>query len=175
MVLNTALNAIGGLTVSDERAQQMVKDMTGEVPEQLQIKQDEDPWSITFDVQQPLSIEFDDDRVVIAIRGRRFARGDQEVRQLTQIAATYRVNIRDGRALLTRDGDVEVTYPGKTEDRLSLTELRNKTFLTSKFEGVFKPELSGKGIQLADRWKNLGEMSLQHLSAQDGWLTMGWN
>jgi hypothetical protein len=175
MLLNTAVNAIGGLTVTDERAQDLVKELTGEVPEGLQLKQDEDPWAITFDLQRPLRIELRDDQIVIAIRGRRFLRGDQELRQTTQIAATYQLGIENGRAHLTRVGDIDVSYPDNDGDRLSLTELRNKTFLTNKFESVFKPELSGDGIQLTDRWEKLRDLKLAHISAENGWLTLGWN
>ena len=173
-MLNTAVNAIGGMTVTDERAQELVKEITAEVPEELRIKQDEDPWAITLDLQRPLRIEFDDDKVVIAIRARRFLRGEQEVRKMTQIAATYQLSINNGRAQLRRVGGVEVTYPDKEGDRLSLTELRNKTFMTNKFEGLFKQELGGEGIQLTDRWAKLREMSMKHISADDGWLTLGW-
>jgi hypothetical protein len=175
MLLNTAVNAAGGLTVTDEWAQELVKELTGEVPEGLQLKQDEDPWAITFDLQTPLRIELRDDQMVIAIRARRFLRGDQELRQTTQIAATYQLGIENGRAHFTRVGDIEVTYPDKEGDRLSLTELRNKTFLTNKFESVFKPELSGEGIQLSDRWEKLRDLKLAHISAENGWLTLGWN
>ncbi len=174
-LLNTAVNAIGGLTVTDERAQQLVKEVTGEVPEELQLKQDEDPWAITFDLQRPLRIEFNKDQVVVALRARRFLRGDQELRQTTQIAATYQLGIQNGRARLTRVGDIEVTYPDKDSERLSLTELRNKTFITNKFEGLFKKELGGEGIQLSDRWEKLRDLSLSYISTREGWLTMGWN
>jgi hypothetical protein len=175
MLLNTAANAIGGLTVTDERAQDLVKEATGEVPEELQIKEDEDPWAITFDVQSPVQIELDNDQAMIAIRGRRFLRGEQELRQTIQIAARYQLAIDNGRASLKRIGDVEVTYPDKEGDRLSLAELRNKTFMTNKFEGLFKPEIGGEGIELPDRWAKLRELKLAHISSDNGWLTLGWN
>ena len=176
MLLNTAVNAIGGMTITDERAQELVKEVTGDVPEELKIKQDEDPWSITFDLMQPLRVEFEDDEVKIAIRGRKFVRGDQVVRQTTQIAASYRIQIQAGRARLVRQGEIEVTYPDKGEgERLSLTELRNKTFLINKFEGLFKPQLDGEGINLSDRWAKLKDLSLEFARAEAGWLSLGWS
>src|SRR5690606_25459390 len=118
MLLNTAANGIGGLTVTDERAQQLVKDLTGEIPPELELRQDEDPWAITFDLQTPVHVEFDNNQMLIAIRGRRFTRGDQEVRQTIQIAARYQLGIANGRARLTRVGDVEVTFPERDGERL---------------------------------------------------------
>jgi hypothetical protein len=175
MLLNTAANGIGGLTVTDERAQELVREVTGEVPQELQLRQDEDPWAITFDLQSPLHVEFDNNQVLFAIRGRRFARGDQELRQTMQIAARYQLGIENGRARLRRIGDVEVTYPERDGDRLSLAEIRNKTFMTDKFEGLFKSEIGGEGLPLGDRWTELRNMKLAHISSTDGWLTMGWD
>lgn len=175
MFTNTAINAIGGLTITDERARDLVKEVTGEVPPELELKQDEDPWSITFDLQQPVSVELQDNQVTIAIRGRRFTRGEQVVSQTTQIAATYKIEIVDGRAQLVRQGGVDVSFPGKDGDRLSLAELRNKTFFANKFEAFFKPTIAGEGLKLTERWAKLGQMALVHASSQAGWLSLGWN
>jgi len=162
------------MTVTDERAQELVKEATGEVPEELKIKQDEDPWSITFDLQQPLVVTFADQQIRIAIRGRRFVRGDQVNRQTTQIAATYLIKIEEGRARLIRQGEIDVTYPEKEGERLSLTELRNKTFIINKFEGLFKPELGGDEVKVPERWQKLKDLVLVHASADQGWLSLGW-
>ncbi|MCA9168342.1 MAG: hypothetical protein KDB23_11760, partial [Planctomycetales bacterium] len=174
LIANTAVNTIGGMTITDERAQELVMELTGDVPEELKIKQDEDPWSITFDLQQPVAVSFNDNQVRIAIRGRKFVRGNQVVRQTTQIAANYQLQIADGRVQLVRQGDIDVSYPDKDGDRLSLTELRNKTFLTNKFEGLFKKELTGEGLKLPDQWANLKDLALGYAAADNGWLSLGW-
>jgi hypothetical protein len=175
LVLNSAANGLGGITITDERAQKLVEEATGSVPEGLQIKQDEDPWSITFDIAQPIRVEFQDDLVTIAIRGRRFVRGEQTVRQITQIAARYAVEIHNGRIRLVRQGEIDVTYPEKAADeRLSLTELRNKTFLINKFDGLFKPELDAEGAKLPENWSRLKEMQLVYANSSQGWLSLGW-
>lgn len=175
LVLNSAANGLGGITITDERAQELVKELTGSVPEELQLKQDEDPWSITFDVQQPLLVEFHDGKLTIAIQARRFTRGEQVVRQVTKIAATYKVAIRNGRIHLQREGDIDVTYPDRPEgQRLSFTELRNKTFMTNKFDSVFKPEITAERTELPQNWAQLQEMQLVYASSNQGWLSLGW-
>ena len=175
--LNTAVNFIGGMNLTDERAVELIEEATGDVPPELALKQDEDPWSITFDLDQPVHVSFADDQIKIAVRGRRFTRGEQVVRQTADIAATYDLHVHDGRAKLVRDGDVEVTYPGKT-GRLSLTELRNKTFLTSKFGALFKEQLGGDELKLPGDMEGLAaiqDLRLNYALARDGWLTLGWN
>lgn len=176
MVFNTAVNAMGGFLMTDVRARDLVKELTGEVPEELEIRQDEDPWSITFDRNQPLTVRFQDNQVVIAIRGRRFTGGGQEVTSVMQIAATYSIQASDGRVKLVRQGELDVTYPDKREgDRLSIAELTNKTFMTGKFEGLFKEEILGEGLDLPQRWKNLEDLRLEFTATDKGWLSLGWN
>ena len=175
LFLNSAVNAVGGFLMTDERAQDLVKEVTGEVPDELLINEDDDPWSITFDRLQPMKITFDDGRVTIAIRGRRFTRGDQVVRKNMQVAATYKLTSENGKARLVRDGDINVTYPGKEGQRLSLLELRNKTFMTKKFEGLFKSQIDGEGLKLPERLRELEDLKLDYVSSADGWLTLGWN
>ena len=175
LFLNSAVNAIGGYLMTDERAQDLVEEVTGEIPEELVISEDDDPWSITFDRLHPLTISFNDNQVVIAIRGRRFTRADQVVRQQMEVAATYSIEVNEGRVKLVRQGEIDVTYPGKEGQRLSLTELRNKTFMTNKFEGLFKPEIEGEGLKLPERLKELEDLKLDHISADNGWLSLGWN
>ncbi len=174
MVFNTAVNAMGGFLMTDERARDLVKELTGDVPEELEIRQDEDPWSITFDRTQPLSVRFNGNQVVIAIRGRRFTRGDQVVSSVMQIAASYTIEASEGRVMMVRQGDIDVTYPGVTR-QLSLAELANKTFMTRKFEGLFKQEILGEGLDLPERWRNLEDLQLEFTSTDRGWLSMGWN
>lgn len=174
MVLNSAINLMSGYKLTDVRAQKLAKRATGSVPEELQIKQDEDPWSITFDVAQPVRVDFDDNRISFAIRGREFTRGDDAVRKSAQIGATYEPTIENGRLKLVRTGDVEVTYPGREGKRLSLTELRNKTFLTNKFEGIFKSEIGGDELKLDGNLNRLNKIKLAHVAAKNGWLTLTW-
>ncbi len=163
------------MQITDLRAKDLVEEITGEVPEQLQIREDEDPWSITFDRNQPLSVRFDENHVTIAVRGREFTRGDQALRQIIQIAATYQLEAINGRVRLSRLGDLDVTFPTKEGGRLSLQELRDKTFMTNKFEGLFRQEISGEGLALPGRWQQLGDLSLEYVAAEDGWLSLGWN
>ena len=126
MVANTAISALGGLRVTDRRAASLVEELTGSVPDEFTVEED-DHWSITFDLNQPLRVLFDDNQVTIACQLRQLARGQQAVDRLTRIAATYAVAIQNDRILLTRVGDVSVTYPDIPEEqRLSVTELRDK-------------------------------------------------
>jgi len=125
-------------------------------------------------VAQPVRIDFDDNQISFAIRGREFTRGDDAVRKSAQIGATYEPTIENGRLKLVRTGDVEVSYPGREGKRLSLTELRNKTFLTNKSEGIFKSEIGGDELKLDGNLDRLNKIKLTHVAANNGWLTLTW-
>ena len=46
--------------------------------------------------------------------------------------------------------------------------------MREKFEALFKPEFDTKGIALPGRWEKAGKLHLEHLAAQNGWLSLTW-
>jgi hypothetical protein len=64
------------------------------------------------------------------------------------------------------------------EDQLSSSQQSLKTILERRFSKIFKPELPDKptaGLEPGGRWKTLGTLPLVALSADDGWLSLGWS
>lgn len=177
-VSNFATAAIGGNELTDERLAQMLLEATGRVPEELQITEDKEPWSITF-ANEPVSAKFDGNRVQIAVRANRFTRGrnedgtvDQEVTDPVEISATYTITQTDSGATLTREGEVNVDFVGK--ERLSAAQVGVKTFLRRKFESLFKPEFVGEGLQLKGRWARAGKLVVREINTDRGWVNVGW-
>jgi hypothetical protein len=178
-VANFSEAAIGGLEMTDEKLAQMLKDATGEVPEELQITEDKEPWSITFAENFPISAGFDANQVRMAVRANRFTRGrnedgsvDQETKGLVEISATYTIEKTDAGAKLTRQGDVNVDFVG--EERLSATQVATKTFLRRKFGSLFKEEIVGEGIKLKGRFERAGTLRLADVKADKGWIAAAW-
>src|SRR5204862_2903150 len=88
---NASENALGGFTLNDEKLAQLMQEYTGSVPEELQITQDKDPWSITFSSYQPFGMEVVGDRVRMVVRGKKFTRANNIVKEQIDISATYRI------------------------------------------------------------------------------------
>jgi len=174
LVNNSAEAALAGMTLTDERLVQLLEDAKREVPAELQIGPEKDPWSITFAWQQPVTVVFHGDQVVVSVRGRRFSRGDQQLNKLMNISATYRLEKTPTGARLVRQGDVDVNYPGREDQRQGVREVAFKTFMRTKFDALFKPEIVGEGITLPGRWEKAGKLQLHELVAQNGWLSLGW-
>jgi hypothetical protein len=171
---NTAEKAIAGLTLTDERIAELTKELTGSVPEELQIKEDDQPWSISFDWQQPVTVEFDNETLKIAVRGRRFTSGDRVLNKVMEMSATYALKTTPAGVNLTRQGDIEVRFPTSTSNRLRAMDRVFKTLMEKKFSEVFKQEIQGDGFSLPGRFDALGTIRLNDLSADDGWLSLGW-
>ncbi|MCU0979342.1 MAG: hypothetical protein MUF25_09275 [Pirellulaceae bacterium] len=172
LVGNLSQAVLGGVTLTDVRLAEMIKELTGKVPEELAVTDESEPWSITFTSELPIEARFDAQTVKFLIRGRRFGRGDQEVRRLLEISATYTVEKMPDRARLVRQGDVQIDFLGRAS--LSASDVAMKSFMKTKFDGLFKPEIVSEGLVLPERWKSIGKLQLQQLGCDQGWLALGW-
>ncbi|MBA2117547.1 hypothetical protein [Bremerella alba] len=172
IVNNYGETFLAGVKLTDERLVELLKERDAEIPEELQITPDTDPWSITFDYQSPIQVVFDNDTLKIGIRGRQFTRGDNEVNRTIAISADYKIEKGENGTLLTRTGPVVVDFP--TQERLGPLDLTAKTFLRKKFEAVFKQEIVGEGIKLEGQLEKAGTLRISSLSVTPGWFVGSW-
>jgi|GEM_PF-5040051 len=174
---NTAEKAIAGLTITDKRVAEITKEITGAVPKELEITEDSSPWSLSFAWTQPVSIALDDERLTITIRARRLTEGERTLDFSRgghmEISATYAMSVNPTGIQLVRQGDVKVSLAGKK--RLGLKERTFTTIMKKKFEEVFKQVIQGEGFKLPGQFADLGTIRLKDLSADDGWLSVGWS
>lgn len=164
---------IGGVTLTDVRLVEMLEEAKREVPEELKISDDKDPWSITFAAEQPISVTFKDGTLAIAIHGRKFTRSEQEIRSPMRIIGTYALEKTPTGTQLVRRGDVEVEYVG-VKGRESVTQVAFKTFVRRKFEALFKSPLPIDIEKLPERWETAGKLAVVESAAQNGWLSLAW-
>lgn len=163
----------GRETLTDVKLADLMKDMTGEVPEELRITEDKDPWSITFAAEQPIQVNVDNNQMTISIRGNRFTRGETKINKAMLISANYKIEKTANGSKLTRQGDVDTEYVN--QGRLGVGEIAFKTFLNRKFTALFKPEIVSDGLKLKGRWEKLGKLPLVKLVADGGWLHLAWD
>jgi len=175
---NMSEAVVGGMTLTDEKLAELLEEMAGEVPEELQIGENKDPWSITFATEHPIQVTFTDKNLTIVVNGRRFTRGEgnsrREIRDPARIVATYTVAKTPTGGKLTRQGDLEVEYTN-IKGSQSATQIAFKTFLRRKFESLFKPEIASEGIKLKGRWEKAGKLVVQDIQLAPGWVVLGWN
>lgn len=164
---------LGGVTLTDEKLETIIRDdLKAEVPEELQITPDKDPWSITFADEMPVRAMFSGGGLSMAIRGRRFTRGDQAVSEPIEISAKYTIEKTDTGSKLTRQGEVDVKFLER--ERLTAQQSVFKTFMTRKFSALFKSEIVSEGIVLKGRLEKAGKLQVQEITTDQGWLAIGW-
>ena len=169
---NSSQAAIGGITVTDEDVAEWAESMDGEGADEQVAAEEDDPWSITFASERPIDLRFDNQRVTISIRAKRFTSGDREVKKRLQISATYSVEKASQGVKLTRQGDVAVEFVGKV--RLKASEVALKTIVKKRFDALFEPQILSEGLELPDQWKKAGKLKLQEIHCDDGWLALAW-
>ncbi|PHS13229.1 MAG: hypothetical protein COA78_07310 [Blastopirellula sp.] len=173
MINNFGEAILGGVKLTDEGLVELLEQRGEEVPEELQITDDKDPWSITFDYIRPIEVQFNEGQVAISIRGRQFTRNETAINKTVRIGAVYNISKGKNGAKLVRDGDVKLEFV--LMKKLGAREIAFKTFMVKKFDAIFQKEIVGEGLKMQGEWEKLGPLPLSLLSSKQGWLSMGWN
>ncbi|MBA62603.1 MAG: hypothetical protein CMJ76_09585 [Planctomycetaceae bacterium] len=165
---------LGGVELTDEKLVEHMTDLGAEVPEELKTGKGKKSWAITFSNTQPISVSFRDNQLEIAIQGKRFRDGAKVINERIRIAATYNVLKTDEGMQLVREGDVAVQFIGKKS--LTVGQVAMKTVMSKKFNAFFKDDIVGKGgISLPGNWASAGNLILQQIVSDNGWLMLSYN
>lgn len=179
---NFSESLLGGIKVTDEQMVEMYVEASREVPKEMQITDETDPWAITFARTQPISVRFHEGSVHIEVRLRSLHRGEEypavnlagdEIR----IAADYKLDMADGGIQLVRpEGDVQIDFLQRGKIVGGLAQAAQKGFLQSKFNAMLKPRLPEEqsgGIKLQGRWERVGKLVAREAKSTGGWLVLG--
>ena len=182
LVGNFSESLLGGVKVTDEQLVEMYVEADREVPKQMRITDETDPWAITFARTQPISVRFHDGGVHIEIRCRSLHRGagypavnlaGDEIR----IAADYKLDVTNGGIQLVRpEGNVQIDFRQGGKIVPGLAQAAQKGFLQRKFNAMLKtrlPEETSDGIKLQGRWERAGKLVTRETKSADGWLVLG--
>jgi len=171
---NLADVALRGSLLTDVALAETLEEWRGSVPEELQITEDSEPWDITLESRRPLHVELAKDHITVTLRGTRFTARDRVMQEPMHISAKYRVNRRDGRISLVRDGDVEVTFPEQGE-KLSVRFVTMRRFWQTKFSALFGEKFEELDLQLRGAWEDAGPLKLTALGTRpNGWIGLAW-
>jgi len=174
LIRNYGEATLGGIKMTDEAVAKRYEEMTGEVPEELKLSPDKEPWSMRFSRVKPVVATFSGGQMVAVLSAKQFTRGDQELNRAVTISATYNATKTDTGSKLIREGDVQIDFPDREGERLGARDVAFRTFMRRKFEAMFEPEFTGDGLVLPGNWKKAGKLRLVQLDADGGWLTLGW-
>ena len=169
---NLAESILGGKTITDRMAAELLEVANqGDLPEEFSVDRT-NPWSITLAKYQPVTVELGDSKITVNIRGNRFRRGGSSVNDMIQVSATYHIEKTSKGVKLSREGDVELTYPGK--EQLTVEQTAVKSFLLVKFNYLFKDSAETTGVQFPGRFEDKAPMELALFEMSSGWLSLAW-
>jgi hypothetical protein len=173
MINNAATSILAGRLLTKAYVEEQIKKSGNKLPDELK-SDDEKDWSIKLDSGKPLTVSFADNGMTIIIRGEEFTSGNEEYEAMNIKAKYTFVKANDGRVIAQRQGEVEIYPPDfKAGDQLSVKQTALKRLLTKRFDKLFKPELSGEGIQLQGRLASYGKLFLRAAASANGWLQAG--
>ncbi|MEZ6107352.1 MAG: hypothetical protein R3B96_14840 [Pirellulaceae bacterium] len=168
---NLAEAVFGGKRVTDRQVAEWVEVGSGDLPRELRIAQD-NRWAIVFAPYQPITVEFGDGTLTARLRGTSFERAEETLNELIEISATYAVVRTEQGVRLTRQGDVEVTFPGR--EQLNIERRGIRTFMQEKFQALFPEERETEGIRFPGRFADRAPLKLAQFELQGGWLSLSW-
>ncbi len=165
---------LAGRTMNEGQMNQLLADAGRPLPA-AEEKQDEPPFEIDFAKVRPIVFEARDHALRVGIRGTRFATGRRELKRPLEITAQYTAaTTEDGVAILTREGDVQVDFPGNR--RLTISQAGLRRTIEEKFADVFPTILLDRPLEVpADvpLPAMRGRVFRPRLvTANDGWLTI---
>jgi len=173
---NLAASAWAGRTVSDKRIEAALVNLLGEVPEQLQDDEDQQPWAITFADEEPITLAFAGNKGVLTIRGRKYRRGDESYPGMN-VTVVYQFTKTGRQFKAVRQGKLQINPPGFISgkgEKLSSRQVVIRKLLDRRFGRIFKPEILIEDLELPDRWSKVGKLRPVELVAKDAWLAISW-
>ncbi|MBI3466751.1 MAG: hypothetical protein HY000_27380 [Planctomycetes bacterium] len=172
-VNNLAAINLAGQTFTGDRLREMAIDLLGEVPEPFE-DEDPRPWSITFAQQRPITLDVDDQRATLVIRGSEYTSNEEPYSALNiTVHYTFEPTGKGLRAV--RQGDIEIRPPGsRPGQRLPNRLIAIRRVIQRKLERVFKPEIVREGLVLPGAWEKAGTLPLTRFAADDGWFVLAW-
>lgn len=172
---NLAAAASAGAEMVEE-AQERIEDAVGAEPNVT--PPPFKPYSITLNAEAPASVHFDDNRITIRVRAALLQSEDSQYRNW-DFVIVYEIRQEGDRILLTRVGEIEAFPTG-----FDTEWPRQLTAEETGFRSVLKKNMNAranagqsfpKQIPIEPvRLSRFGVLVLRELTADDGWLTVGW-
>ncbi len=135
------------------------------------------PLSLTLSDRQPITVQFDKDKVALTLHIADMQAGDNHFNDW-RVTGTYTVELADGRAVLHRDGKLEV-LPEDFNGHLDSTQTAQRNNLQKDFdkrsaEGTGFPEsLEFDPMKPEGELADAGKLGYEEFSSGDGWVVVG--
>ena len=170
-----------GKTLTNQQIADKILEITGSVPEGLAPEDESDEFSITFDTVQPIRFIFRENRLSVAISGKRFKQGKRNIDTALVISINFKIVRKDGSLFLKRDGKALVEYgiPRKKNARNTAFKNTLSQLINGDSDDELNQELPNNLLPEEDlEFDTKGivkKLNLVQFSISDGWLQIGWD
>ncbi len=140
------------------------------------------PWSLTFRRLRPVTLDFQDQKVVIRVHAARIEVQD-DTYDGWDIEVTYGLHVQNGGLILVRDGEIEVvpsSFDPADGGGLSGRQVATRGVLAKELNRQadsgrgFPEEIEIPMIDLPENIQEHGPLLMQDASSESGWLQLGW-
>jgi hypothetical protein len=181
LIGNFSESLLGGVTITDEEMVSMYVEANREVPKDMRITNETEPWAITFARTQPIRVRFQNGSVHIEVHCQSLHRGENypavKLAGEIRISADYKLDVTSGGIQLVRpEGDVQIDFLKGGKVVGGIAQAAQKGFLKSKFNSMLKtrmPEEASDGINLQGQWARAGKLVARETKSVNGWLVLG--
>jgi ribosomal protein L32 len=182
-VTNYGQGLLAGYYLTDVELERIMReDLKADVPDELHVTDDKEPWAIKFAAELPARSKFSAGKVWMAVRADAFYRGQENrdapysraLGELIEISADYTIEKTTQGATMRRNGDVVISFPNARPGEQSIRRAATAGFLRLKFRNLFKEEFVGEGLKLKGDWEKAGRLKLAEVQADNAWVRLGW-
>ena len=169
--LNNLFEKQYGATIfSDEDAERIAADFTGDVPDDLAVDPIEAGWNTLLLADIPISVSFRNDEVRYVIEGENFNVDDEQVSGRYTLFAKAKFVKANGvyKKQLLPDSTVLKFYDGESVDA------ETQELMQRKLAGLLGLEIFRATVPLEEGFNAKGTLRLEFAESQEGWLNLGW-
>lgn len=175
LVSNSAQGALAGRKFDQERMKLLIESTAGKVPDRLKPDADEEPFSITFADNDPVTVGFKDGIVSFTVRGKAFTSGDKAYDGMN-ITGHYKLETIGHGFKATRQGEFDIIPPGfkrGSGEKLALRQTILKNILIKKFNKLLPEQIVREGAPFEGELAKLGTFYVSNVKADGDWLVLG--
>ena len=157
-------------SMTDEKIESLANFLTGEVPQELRVYSNSEPWMVTLNAEQPFTLTFRGGLIDLTLHTVEWRRGKQRTNAAIDIHSVYRPEVTRFGPSFVRQGEVEI--------RAVAGELSGEwlPFITKKANALFGPRARFNNL-IAPRGGSFGkfaELKLDYLKCESGWIALGY-
>lgn len=174
LINNLAASLLAGQTIVEARLADGLQKRFGWVPKGLQVADRRRAWTMTFQQENPLTMEIGEGSFVVRLRADRFTVGDTQYPGM-RVSAAYGLTGRDLGMVVRRQGRLRIVptdFNPEIGERLGVRQQVFVSMLRKRFDRIFPDVLTVEEFILPEPWRSSGTLQITTAVVRENWLTL---